>query len=615
MNDEDMEVLDEWDEDELFEDDDLLDAVQSQSGGHLGSITKHGGYEDMTDEEISKFQNSTEYKEYKADIEEAVDVKANMHGKTVQEILGLSEQKESLYYSYNALEHYDVDIDIYEDIVAQSPVMQQTLEEGEQVLPTFKYLHQDIFLSLYKYKAKIIPETKMHTSTRMNRGIIGNLVNTPEYISLRQTCRLDQFNAALGTEILGREALEILKQAIEQIQDLQKKKQAMDELLEKESQIDELLEENQAIDELIQDMQKGYPGNGQSMDELLAQKDANEQAAAALKEVANQIAEQCDELIDEDDFAEEVSTVIGKSLDETSTEVRETSELCNAWGLGTGNECKVAFQQKKDAVEKIRKSPKLKKFTDIIGRMKESAITEQKKKAKHGAVEIKSVTVGQKIEDSLPSDRMNLVNEVTKKDFMRRMTENSLLTYAKESTKEKNKGPIIVCVDTSGSMEGDEEIWSKALSVGLLEVAQMQKRDFACIIYSSHADDPIVIRKDEISPQKVIDVAERFHNGGTNFEAPLNKALELIKDSTFKNADIVFITDGDCYVSDSFSRKFAQTKEDKDFRTLGVLVNMGRGHHSDSSLKEFCDSITFVSDIADIKNADSDVNKSIFGAI
>jgi uncharacterized protein with von Willebrand factor type A (vWA) domain len=611
MKDEEMDALD-WD-DELLEDEDLMDAVQQSSG--FGSIQKHGGYEDMTDEEIEQFQNSTEYKEFKADIEEAVDIKANMHGKTVQEILGLSERKAALTYSYNSVEHYDVDIDIYEDIVDQSPVMQATLEEGEQILPTFKYLHQDIFLSLYKYKAKIIPETNMHTSTRMNRGIIGNLINTPEYISLRQTCRFDQFNAALGTEILGREALEILKNMLEQIQDLEKKKQAMDELLEKENEIDELLEQNQEIDELLEDMKRGGNGNGMSVQELVAQQEANEQAAAALKAVANKIAEECDELLDEDDFAEQVSTVMGSTLTSTSMEVAETSKLCEAWGLGVGNECKVAFQNKKDAVEKIRKSSKLSKFTDIIGRMKESAITEQKKKAKHGAVEIKSVTVGQKIEDTLPSDRMNLVNDTTKKDFMRRMTENSLLTYAKESTKEKNKGPIIVCVDTSGSMEGDQEIWSKALSVGLLEVAQMQKRDFACIIYSSRADDPIVIRKDEISPQKIIDVAERFHNGGTNFEAPLNKALELIKDATFKNADIVFITDGDCYVSDSFTRKFNQIKEDKDFRTLGVLVNMGRGHHSDSSLKEFCDNITLVSDIADIKNADSDTNRAIFGAI
>ena len=95
----------------------------------------------------------------------------------------------------------------------------------------------------------------------------------------------------------------------------------------------------------------------------------------------------------------------------------------------------------------------------------------------------------------------------------------------------------------------------------------------------------------------------------------MNKALELIKDSTFKNSDIVFITDGDCYVSDSFSRKFNQIKEEKDFRTLGVLVNMGRGHISDSSLKEFCDSITLVSDIADLTDSNSVANTTIFGAL
>lgn len=79
--------------------------------------------------------------------------------------------------------------------------------------------------------------------------------------------------------------------------------------------------------------------------------------------------------------------------------------------------------------------------------------------------------------------------------------------------------------------------------------------------------------------------------------------------------DIVFITDGDCYVSDTFTRKFNNIKQEKEFKTLGVLVNMGRGHVSDSSLKEFCDSVTLVSDIADLKDSDSTVNKSIFGAL
>ena len=599
--------------------DDLMDEFEdeitsSAQTDSVNGIQKNiGGFQDMSSEQIEQFQNSQEYKEFKADITEATDVKANLQGKTVQEIMGLSNRKETLGYSYNALEHYDVDIDIYNDIVDQSPVMQQTLEEGEELLPTFKYLHQDIFLSLYKYKARVLPEVDMHISTRMNRGIISNLINTPEYISLRQTCRMDQFNAALGREIIGREAIDILREAIEKLKDLEQKKDAMDRLMEEEEKIDELIEDIGDIDELIEDAKRA--GNGSLAAQLEQERQTKEQSVATLKAMANKIAEDCDELIEDDELVSEVSTTMGSTLTETGKQVQEVSELCEAWGLGTGENCQVAFQNKKDAIERIRRSSKLHKLTDLVGKFKESAIVEQKKKAKHGAVEIKGVTTGDKIQDTLPSDRMNLCNDITKGDFYRRMSEHGLLQYSKESNKQKNKGPIIVCVDTSGSMQGDEEIWSKALTVGILEVAQMQKRDFACIIYSSHADKPIVIKKDEIAPQKIIDCAERFHNGGTSFEAPLNEALELIKDSTFKNADIVFITDGDCYVSDNFSRKFKQIKEDKDFRTLGVLVNMGCGHVSDSSLKEFCDNITLVSDIADLNDGNSEVNKSIFGSL
>ena len=599
--------------------DDLMDefedeVISSAQTDSINDIQKNiGGFQDMSSEQIEQFQNSQEYKEFKADITEATDVKANLQGKTVQEIMGLSNRKETLGYSYNALEHYDVDIDIYNDIVDQSPVMQQTLEEGEELLPTFKYLHQDIFLSLYKYKAKVLPEVDMHISTRMNRGIISNLINTPEYISLRHTCRMDQFNAALGTEIIGREAIDILREAIEKLKDLEQKKDAMDRLIEEEEKIDELIEDIGDIDELIEDAKRA--GNGSLATQLEQERQAKEQSVATLKAMANKIAEDCDELIEDDGLASEVSITMGSTLTETGKQVQEVSELCEVWGLGTGENCQVAFQNKKDAIERIRRSSKLHKLTDLVGKFKESAIVEQKKKAKHGAVEIKGVTTGDKIQDTLPSDRMNLCNDITKGDFYRRMSEHGLLQYSKESNKQKNKGPIIVCVDTSGSMQGDEEIWSKALTIGILEVAQMQKRDFACIIYSSHADKPIVIKKDEIAPQKIIDCAERFHNGGTTFEAPLNEALELIKDSRFSAADIVFITDGDCYVSDNFSRKFKQIKEDKDFRTLGVLVNMGHGHVSDSSLKEFCDSITLVSDIADLNDGNSEVNKSIFGSL
>lgn len=509
--------------DSLFDDDffDELEKGVVVRGDTPGSVKQsidttnklaHVVTSDMSSEEIETFQKSDDYREYKADIVEAVDKKANYKGKTVQEVMGLEDRRNALGYSYNALEHYDIDLDIYRDIVDQSPVMQETLREGEEILPIFKYLHEDIFLSLLKYKAVVVPETNMHISTRMNRQIISKLINTPEYISLRKTCRLDQFNAALGTEIMGQQALEIIREMIENIKNLQQKKDAMDELLEKEQQIDELIEENENIDELLE--QAKQQGDGQAVSSLQSQKEANEQAISQTKALANKIAEECDELINDDDMIEDIVNVMGRALTETDKQVGEVSDLCEAWGLSSGGTSNVAFQNKKDAIEIIRRSKKLKKLTDLIGRFKESAISEQKKKAKDGAVEIKSVTTGNKIQDALPSEKINLINDATKKDFYRRMSENQLMTYKKESNKTKNKGPIIVCVDTSGSMGETEEMWSKALTIGILEVAQLQKRDFACIIYSGSADEPIIIKKDEIAPQKIIECAERYHGGG-----------------------------------------------------------------------------------------------------
>ena len=520
--------------------DDLFDDDFFNNIGNGGVVKKapvpdpNSEFAEMSSEEIDKFKESAEYKEYKADVVEAVNQKVNLKGKTVQEVMGLTDRKSSVGYSYNALEHYDIDLEIYQDIVDQSPVMQRTLQDGERMLPIFKYLHEDIFLSLLKYKPVILPETDMHISTRLNRQIISSLINTPEYISLRKTCRLDQFNAALGTEIIGKRALEIIREMVDQLKNLQDKKKAMDALLEEERKMDELIEEMDDLDELIQDAKRN--GNATDIDNLQAQKSEKEEAMAQVKALANKIAEECDELIQDDALAEEISTTITGALTEADKEVGEVSDLCEMWGINSGGTTNIAFQEKKDAIETVRRSPKLKELTDLIGRFKESAITEQKKKAKNGAVEIKSVTVGNKIQDTLPSDRMNLINDVTRKDFYRRMTENQLMTYSKESNKQKNKGPIIVCVDTSGSMGHTEEMWSKALTVGILEVAQMQKRDFACIIYSGHADKPIIIQKDEVAPQKILECAQRYHGGGTNFESPLNEAMELIKDSRFKDA-------------------------------------------------------------------------------
>ncbi len=603
-------------DDDLFEDIDEDESSESTQTGVSQLASKHGlgGFSSMSEKDVEDFKNSDDYKKYSAKIDND-NIKANMHGKTVQEILGLSNLKESIKQSFNAFEHTEVDLWYFEDILETSPTMQATIETGCQIYPAFEYMYQDIFLSLYKYEAKLLPESDIHMSTRLNRKFAECYLNTPEYIKLRQTCRMDQFNAALGADIIGNKLIKIVEEVMNKLQEQQEAIQKMKELMKKEQEMDELLDENEEMDELLQGMCANGQGGTPQAQQLQQQMDKNMAAKQAIQQLANQIAEEMDELIEEDDLAGEISTRAGKAFDEASLQVAETSDLVEAWGLGEGGKSRVSYQNKKDAIERIRKSSKLKKLTDLIGRFKESAITEQKKKTKHGAVDISSVTLGNKIEDILPSEKMMLSNEATKKDFYNKYTENRNMVYSKESNKSKNKGPIILCCDESGSMEGDREMWSKAFTMGVLEIAQIQKRDFAFIAYDSRANDPIIIKKGEISPDKVITICEEFLDGGTSFESPLRKALELIKDSTFRNADLLFVTDGDCGVSDNFKKEFKRIKEEKEFACKGILVDMGSWRSSDATLKEFCDDVVRISNVADLTNGDSEVNKALFGSI
>lgn len=568
---------------------------------------------DMSEDEKEQFYQSEDYKEYKTKqsiYEENGTI--NYQGRNVQEIFGLSGKTNK--YSFNCFDFLDVDHEDYLDIVDFSQTMQDTIARGERLLPTFKYLHEDIFMSLYQYDAVVLPPERMHIQSWMNRNILSQLINTPAFITLRKTCRCDMFNAGIGTEIIGKQAIEILEKELAKIRDFDKKKEALEKLIEQEEQVDSLSEELEEMEELLDEMRMSGEEETEEFEELMEQYSNGEMTLQQARNMAEQMSKDCEELVEaNDELTESMPVLMDNSINTATSEVQQVSQYVQAWGLGQGSDIKVPFGIKRSALEKIRNSEYLKKFTDMIGKYKECAVEEQKKKIRNSAIEIKSVKVGDKIEDALPSDKLNLCNEVTKKDFYRRMTQGQLMSYDKESQKQKNKGPIIVCIDQSGSMHGEKDMWAKALAVGILEVAQLQKREFACIPYDYDVRKVTVIHKDEISPDKIIGIAEESATGGTDFEAPLKKASELIEDSNFKEADIIFITDGDCSVSSDFRRKFKQLKEDKDFKTMGVLVDYG--HNSSSSLQDFCDSITTVSRIADATEANSDVNKMIFGSL
>ena len=180
---------------------------------------------------------------------------------------------------------------------------------------------------------------------------------------------------------------------------------------------------------------------------------------------------------------------------------------------------------------------------------------------------------------------MKLKHPTLRRLFKKNLLEKSLFQYEYYPQTKESRGPIVCCIDSSGSMYGVKEIWAKAVALGLLEIAKLQKRSFCAIHFSSGWNESALhtnsfSKKNPYSIAEVIDLAEYFEGGGTQFEPPLDKARQIINNSTeYKKADIVFITDGESVVRDIWLEDFNAWKDEIGLSVYSVLIDSGYKHH------------------------------------
>lgn len=108
------------------------------------------------------------------------------------------------------------------------------------------------------------------------------------------------------------------------------------------------------------------------------------------------------------------------------------------------------------------------------------------------------------------------------------------------------RGPIIVCLDTSGSMMGARETVAKAMTLECLRQAHAQKR--ACYVYAFSgpgAVEEMELAVDAASMSKLLQFLTCSFNGGTDADEPLWRSLARLRDAAWADADILMVTDGE----------------------------------------------------------------------
>ena len=502
-----------------------------------------------------------------------------------------------------ALQDHWIEADSYDRatltrLQSDSPSLQALEESGSKLLPHFDGFLLDLFALLFKMNIVVFADDAVLPSAAFYKLLIEQLRATPAIDVLRRQTVLDETRAGLATLLLGDRLLELLKS-----ERILSRAEMLDfwNLEQQENEIASVQAEAQTAVEL---QDKAEPARQRQLDEL-AQRMRRE-VDGAQRRLDHQGRQMRSAL---QETAERTRPRLDAQAQRVLQDVDQANAEAESWSvhLGSGERSSAGAQM--ELGKKLADNPKLKKLGQLVGRMRATALALRRKMFERANAEMYEVGAGAELSRLLPHELLALRHPVLRRDFARRFLDGELLQYALRAIDEKGKGPMVVCIDGSSSMAGDKEIWSKAVSLTLLDIAQRQRRLFRSICFAA-ADMPLQVldlnrrQRYVAEMSKVFALAEYFPGGGTDFQQPLSAALECLQQAHYKRGDIVFITDGECRVDPEWLAEFKRAKDRLGFSLFSVLIDVGSS--SLGALKDFSDRITTITQLT------SEAGKELF---
>lgn len=482
------------------------------------------------------------------------------------------EPKElSKYRDYSVLNTDSYDKRRFNSLVETSKKLKEINELGTNSLYTFNPLLNDIWASLFKMKPEMKEDINKELS--FNANMMKRILSDENFEKTRMNTRLDELGAAIGTVNYGEKTYEWIIEEIEKNEEMKKK-----------------LEEIQNMQQQQND--KGKNGNdGQPQQK-------GQGISSALQDAMNELNDMLNNALNGQDGTgnEQFQEKMQQAQNDTQEQQDQVEKLLGGYTPNGKVEMKkMPLREKLKIAELLAKYPKMKQLAEWAGRFSHIAMRKQRsKKAK--SIDRNGITFGNSIEDLLPSELAMYNHPITKLDFLRRFSENQVMIFDKDGKAEQGKGQIICCIDESGSMKG-LEMQAKGFALALMLIAKRQKRDFVLIPFSSNIGKVYEFPKGKVNTVQLEEIATNFMSGGTNFEKPLSKAMELITKNKYNRADIIFITDGDARISSEFKSKFEEVKSKKDFKLLSLFVNANKNRYK--QLKEMSDKDVSIKDFTE----------------
>lgn len=239
------------------------------------------------------------------------------------------------------------------------------------------------------------------------------------------------------------------------------------------------------------------------------------------------------------------------------------------WDLSKGNLIESDINTLISWIEFLKKNKEIMELCNLLGKMKKynkELIKEKisrtikydiKVPDKNSNEEISGIKLGKSIEYLLPNELALLNDSELEELFDLKYVEEKLMLFDYdsyinieqekkveefiESEKDEEKGPIIICVDTSGSMSGAPERIAKAIAFCISSKAISENRPCLLINFSTSIE---VIEFNKFSSfSDILNFLKKSFNGGTDLIPALKYSLDKMESEKFEKADVLILSD------------------------------------------------------------------------
>ena len=279
--------------------------------------------------------------------------------------------------------------------------------------------------------------------------------------------------------------------------------------------------------------------------------------------------------------SEPPSEVSTERLREVLRDAREdlegAVELVAAWSAGPGEETRLPAEGKLRLMRDLVRNPRLRRIALLFGRYRRLGLREREMRALTASEEVVDYFQGGDVARVLAAELSNFAMKEREDLFYAKVVTHQLLIYELWQRRERPR-PVYLCLDNSGSMSGEKEVWAKATALALAHLALVQERPVEIVLFGDAADPLRVVSlgpDDDGSTRlaKAVDVASYFLGGGTDFEKPLSHILDTISAHEDHAAyDVLFVSDGLCPLSEEFVRRFRDAKSRHNVRLTTVVI-------------------------------------------